>query len=216
MKKIYIAIIIVVVMIILAIAGFLICRNLKSENDDWLYNSGDDKTDENICNDVLESDAASKYIEFVLERNIMFTDENDNFYPNENISLIEFLDILAKISFPRMDLENISGDDLVKLFEENGVIKEGEITKEEYDSKVTNYQAIILLAKCDMKIRNYEQVICGINYKDLNGISEVGQTLIAHSVARGFVPLSDSDYFSPDKLLKRAEVAEIVYLYMSK
>ena len=48
MKKMHVVLIIVSVLIILSIVGFFIFKYLNIENDDWIYGSGEEQSEEMI------------------------------------------------------------------------------------------------------------------------------------------------------------------------
>lgn len=213
MKKIYVALIIVSVLIIIFVVGFLIYKFMNVENEDWLYSSGE-VVEDMIFADVSREYWASEYILYLSQRDIMSASVDGNFYPDNKVTYIELAEILLRASMGRLDFESLSGDDFLRILEENKIFATNEVTKEKFNMNVTKCDVAVLLAKADMKIRNREQEIISLNYKDLTGIDEVSQTLIVHSVSRGFLRESGKNNFYPNKELSRAEIAEIIYLFL--
>lgn len=215
MNKTHVIIIIVSVLIILSIAGFFLFKYFYVENEDWLNGSGDDSSEGMIFNDVSEDYWASEYISFLVEREIMFASGDGCFYPDENVTFEEFIEIVLRASMGKLDFENLSGEDLIRVLEDRRVFKEDEVTKEAFLKDVTKCEVATILAKVDMKIRNRKQKLNNLNYKDLKNIDEVSQTLIGHSIASKFFKVSEENNFYPNKNLSRAEIAEMIYLFLS-
>lgn len=216
MKKTYTILIIVSVLTIVFVLGYFAFKNYnENENDDnWLNSSGDIEIDTGF-NDVSNEYWAKEYILYLTQRDIMSGDASGNFNPENKMSCREFLMALSKASMPMIDYSKISENDLIKILIDKNVIKEDEITNEILDSEVTNYYAAIMMAKFDINIRNEEQKIMPIKYTDIGDLSDTYKTLIAHSVKRGFIKVKDSSKFNPNNTLSRANVAEIVYIFMN-
>lgn len=215
MRKIHI-VIMIIILIIFVIAGIFIFKNLEVENDDWLNESGDEILEDLISDDIVESHWASEYIEFLKVREIMFDSGDGNFYPDEIVTTKEFIEVLTRVSFGRLDFESLDTEDFLKVLEQNGVIKENEIDDDRLNSKVTKYDVAVMLAKVDIKVRNHEQKFSNFPFTDLENIDEVSRTLIGHSIARGFFKRIEVKNFYPNANLTRAELAEIIYLFVNK
>lgn len=217
MKKAHVILIIISLLtIVSSIIAFVIHRSNYENDEHWLNNSGDEMLEETIFNDVSENHWASEYIEYLSQRDIMLPYDDDKFYPDNFVELEEFIEIIIKVNFPRLDFESLSFEDMIKILENSNVLEKGEITSENLNDKVTNYSASVLLAKLDIKVRNNEQLILSKNYIDLESFDDVGRTLIGHAVKRGFAVLMRGENFYPNKLINRAEVAQMVYLYLNK
>lgn len=216
MRKMHIILIIVSVLIILLIASFFILNYWNMENEDWLYTSGDEPLEEMIFDDVSENHWASEYISYLTQRKIMFCSGDGNFYPDEKVKYGEFIEILLRATMGRIDYENLSGEDFIKILENNKVFKENEIKFEKLNHEITKGEVAVLLAKVDLKIRNIRQELNMLNYQDIKSYDEVTQTLIGHSVYKGYFLNNTSGYFYPSQILNRAETAEIMYLYLNK
>lgn len=217
MRKKHVLMISVGIIILLAIiSAFILANRDIEENDDWINEPGDEEIEEMIFYDVSEKHPLVEYMVFLNQREIMLPSGDGNFYPENMVSVKEFLEIVLKASMGRLDFNNLTSEKLLEILVENKVINNGEISINDLDNKVTNYDVAIILAKVDMKVRNCEQVIANIRYTDLKNIDEVGQTLISHSVGRGFFHSNTSRVFNPYKKLTRAELAEIIYLFINK
>lgn len=215
MKKMHF-ILIAIIVIISIVLGFFLYKNIEIENDDWLNDyPGKQNEVEIVFNDVPKNHEFSEYIKYLTEREIMFPSGDGYFYPEEKVSLGEFSEILLRASMPRLNTQSYVQSDYIKKFEEIGILKEKEINENNFNSMVTNYQVGVLLAKVDIKVRNNRQCMGNINFEDLYGMSEVAQSLIIHSVERGFFDLKNSKNFYPYKPLTRAEVAKIIYLFVN-
>lgn len=215
MKKMHVALIIVSGLIIITIIGFLVFKYRNIENEEWLYSSGE-IVEDMIFDDVSGEYWASEYILYLTQREIMFPSDDGNFYPDNKVTFIEFVEILLRASMGRMDFNNLSDDDFKNILLQNKLINENELTEDILKKNITKKDVAVFLAKVDIKIRNNEQVINSLNYKDLTNIDEVSQTLITHSISRGFLNEKSKNYFSPNKELTRVEIAEIIYLFLNK
>ena len=216
MKKIYIILIIVSVLIISLGVGIFIIKYLNVEIEDWEESSGDELIEDMIFSDVSENYWASEYILYLTQRNIMFCDEKERFYPEQKVSYGEFVEILLRCSMGRLDFENLSDKDFIKIMEENKLLRKGEIGVSKFSEYITKSEVAVLLAKVDMKIRNNKQLMTYSQYNDLANIDEINQTLITHSIAKGYLKVNKENNFYPNKILSRAEVAEIIYLFLNK
>lgn len=215
MKKMHIISIIVSVLIILLIAGFFTFKYFNSKYDDF-YEPEDNVIEEMIFNDVSENHWASEYISYLTQREIMFGSGDGNFYPDNKVSLGEFTETLLRATMGRLDFENLSGEDFVNVLEKNKVFNVSEITIEEFGRNITKGEVAVYLAKADIKIRNKEQQYSAMNYQDLKVMDDVSQTLISHSISRGFFELNSGNYFYPQMHISRANLAEIIYLFLNK
>ena len=136
MKKSYIILIIVSVLIILFITGYFISQNIYFDNGEIPEESGDEDVVEMIFNDVSENHWASKYILFLTQRKIMFVSGDGYFYPNNSVKIKEFIEILMRVSMGRIDLENMSGDDYINILVANKILEENEISIENFDDDI--------------------------------------------------------------------------------
>lgn len=216
MRRWQVILIIVSVLIILSIGGFFIYKALNTENEDWLYGSGDEFFEEMIFNDVPKTHWASEYISYLSQREIMFASGDGYFYPDRYVTFEEFLETVLRVSLGKLDIDNLSGEGFIKVLEKNEVFKEGEIGIEKLSKILTKAEVAVVLAKVDMKIRNNSQKIAILNYEDLDELDEISKTLIGHSVERGFFELKADDKFYPNTVISRAELAEIIYLFLNK
>ncbi len=213
MKKKYIVIIIISILIIFTIGGFFAFNYFKSRDEVIEIPEEDDI--EMLFNDVPISNEASTAIDFLVQRDIMSVSGDEKFYPDNKVTNGEFIKILAKASLSSANYKDISGDDYLKyaeLLEKNNVLKVSEIN---IDDLITKKDVAILLAKADLKIKNQNQVFTNVNFSDLKGVDEIGQTLIGHSVERGFILLNNERTFNPNINMTRADIANIIYLFIN-
>lgn len=213
MKRYFVIITILLIIIGITIA-FLCLNNLDKDNYDWMDTIEDEDIKEDIFADVNEDYWASEFISYLSKREIMSNSGDLNFYPEQFMSLKDFLITVLQISMPRVNIENISNNELIELLKEKEILSE-KFSEENLDSYATNYDAGLILAKADIYVRENEQKIANIQYEDLNNIDDVSRTLLGHSISSGFLNIKDSNMFYPEKVLTRAEIAEIIYLFLN-
>lgn len=213
MKKIYI--ILMVIALILGIVGGIFFYHIwKNREDDWPGETGDEDIEYYLFKDVSESYWASTYISYVTQREMMSADDANYFHPEENMSVKDFMITLLKAVMPRVDISELSNQELILFLQERKIIN-SDFAEEKLDSSVTNYDAAMLLAKIDIHMRENKQLIKDIAYQDIGEIDAVGRTLIGHCIARGFLRVKNTKSFYPNKALTRAEIAEMVYLFLN-
>lgn len=216
MRKSYIIIIVVIGLVACLIGGFFIYKNFSDREYDeiWVDESGNEDFIEYIYNDVPRDYWASEYILYVVQRDIMSVDEENNFYPEENMTMRDFLTVLLKALMPRVDVSKFSDEEFIAFLQDEKILSK-DFKMEEMYSSLTNYYATLFTAKADIHVRDYEQEITDLKYIDLDEIDDVGQTLIGHAISRGFVKTKTTKKFYPQKVLTRAEIAEILYLFLN-
>ncbi len=215
MKKIYIWIIIIIILIVAVIGGYF-AFNRYFIFDNQQEEIPDNEFDEEMLfNDVPVSHKASEAINFLTQRNIMNVSGDEKFYPDKTVSEGEFVKILATASLNSANFKDISGDDYLKyaeVLEKYNILKKEDIDVNKYISKS---KVAVLVAKADMKIKKQDQMITELNYSDLNEIDEVTQTLIGHSIARGFVLPDNAKNYNPNANMTRSEIATIIYTFIN-
>ena len=215
MKKIYIAIIIIIILIILVIGGFFVFNNFNLEDEENDEIPEDETFVDMLFDDVKMSDKESEAINSLTQRDIMNVSGDGKFYPNDNVSVGEFLKILVRASLSNSNFKDITGDNYLKyveILEKNKVLNLSEIN---IDKMITKSEVAILLAKVDIKIKGQDQELTELNCNDLKGLDDVSRTLINHSIARGFVSTDGSGNFNPNINITRAEIASIIYLFIN-
>ena len=214
MRRVYI--VIIAVIIILGIVGSIfLYQNWKKEEDDWPGEFEDDNREVYIYQDVSESYWASEYISYVVQRDIMTVDDENHFYPESNMSLKNFLITVFRGIMPRVTMSQWSDEELLSFLQERKILDE-DVSVAKLNSSLTNYEAAILLAKIDIKIRENNQIMKEIDDIDLAEIDDVGRTLIGHSIASGYFNMKNAKNFYLSKVLTRAEIAEIVYMFLTR
>lgn len=214
MKKTYLIITLVIILIAGLIGGIFLYKHLHKEDDGWVDESGDKNNIEYIFSDIPKDYWASDYILYLVQRDIMSVDDNNYFYPEEKMTVKDFLIILLKTLMPRVDVSNLSNQELISFLQEKKLLDK-DFKEEGLDSSLTNYDIAVLTAKADLHIRENSQEIMNLKYIDLSEIDEVGKTLIGHAVARGFIKTKTTKRFNPQRFLTRAEIAEVLYLFLN-
>ncbi|MBQ9314550.1 MAG: S-layer homology domain-containing protein [Clostridia bacterium] len=213
MKKLSI-IIIIIILIIVFFSGFFIWKNIQDAQDVLIEESNDESAVEDLFNDVSKTYWASEYISYLVQRGVMTVDEDNYFYPENNISQKDFIISILKISMPRIEISELTNQELIDFLKEQKIL-EKDFEEEKLNDSLTNYDAAVLLAKVDIIIQGHEQQMIELNYIDLDKADEIGETLIEHSIARGFFKDNASSQFYPNKLLTKAQIAEILYLFLN-
>lgn len=216
MEKKRIVLLIVSVLTILIILSYFIFRyyDVEKSDESWLNSSGDTESD-GVFEDVSDTYWAKEYILYLTQRDIMFGDSNGNFNPEKDITCEEFLIMLSKVSMPMIDYTKSNVNELISILTQKNVFYDDELSKEFLDSKLTNYNAAVMMAKFDINVREAEQEITFLEYNDIDSLNEVDKSLIGHSVKCGFVKVKDKAKFYPDKIINRAIAAEMVYNFIN-
>lgn len=216
MKKKCIVLLIVSVLTILLVLSYFVFRyyDMEKSDESWLNSSGEAESD-GVFEDVSDTYWAKEYILYLTQRDIMFEDSDGNFNPEKDITCEEFLIMLSKVSMPMIDYTKINVNELTSILKQRNVFYDDELSKEFLDSKLTNYNAAVMMAKFDINIRNAEQEITFLEYNDINSLNEVDKSLIGHSIKCGFVKVKDETKFYPDKIINRAVAAEMVYNFIN-
>lgn len=216
MEKKRIVLLIVSVLTALLVLSYFAFRyyEIEKSDDSWLNSSGDTESD-SVFGDVSNTYWAKEYILYLTQRDIMFEDSNGNFNPEKDVTCEEFLIMLSKVSMPMIDYTKSDVNELISILTQRNVFYDDELSKEFLNSKLTNYNAAIMMAKFDINIRNAEQEVTFLEYNDISSLNEVDKSLIGHSIRCGFVKVKDKTKFYPNRIISRATAAEMVYNFIN-
>lgn len=221
MRKKHIILIIVSMLIILSVTIFFTIKNIR-ENDlgdmSWIDEKPLEEDKELIFNDVPKNHWASGYIDFLSKREIMIASGDGNFYPDEKVTIEEFIEILALINFNGINSDNSSGDSFTRSLEilkTNGVLSQEQFNENNRFENIKKIDVAVLVAKADLKIKVNKQKIIDLAFTDLQEIDEVEMSLLVHSVASGFF-INETSKFYPNNSITRAEVAKVLYYFLNK
>lgn len=221
MTKKHIILIIVSVLTIAIVSVFFIIKNI-SDNDlgdmEWIDEKPNELDEDLLFKDVSRNYLASNYIEFLTMRGIMSASGDENFYPENEVTYEEFIDALVLASFRGINFDESLGDafeEEVKLLEDSNVLAKNQITNSDRSKLIKKIDVATILAKADIKVKNNKQKMVDLLFTDLKDLDTVNQTLLSHSVARGFF-INETKKFYPNSSITRADLAEVLYCFMNK
>lgn len=199
-----------------AILGAIIYAKFFAKNKDKIEDLDEEEKIEMIYGDVLKSDDMSKYISYLVERNIMQVNKDNKFNPQKLVTKGELNKIIVHAILNPEIYQDILEDDYIKyaqILEKYYDISE-EIKIENLKKPATKLDIAIALARADINIRNKTQNTGMLDISDVSNIDEVSEALLVHSIKEGYFD-KVSDKFYPNSSVTRARISKIIYTFLN-
>lgn len=173
--------------------------------------------------DVASDHWAISYITKLTESGVINGYPDGTFGPNDTLTKGAFLKLIVTASLDGIDFTQVAGDfdhwaaPYVKIAENYGILKIGEITKENIDDPMSRIDVIKVLSLCDINMRGREQKSLDyLTFSDISDLDTASEILLNHAVASEIIGGYPDGTFKPQNNLTRAEASKILGVYMEK
>ena len=142
--------------------------------------------------------------------------------PNGTIKRGEFLKLIMTATFPNKDwsLPNYTYNHWSSIYSETaenkGIVDLGYANEQNADKEISRIDVAVILAKCDIFLRNKSQLADRIKFSDVKSLSSEEIVYLKHCFSSEYINGYPDGTFLPNNTLTRAEVAKILSVYRSK
>jgi hypothetical protein len=165
---------------------------------------------------------AENYITELTNAGIINGYSDGTYKPNGTIKRGEFLKLImtATISDKDWSLPNYTYNHWSSIYSETaenkGIVEIGYADEQNADKEISRIDVAVILAKCDIFLRNRNQESKKLTFSDINDLDSEEVIFLKHCFSSEYINGYPEGTFLPNNTLTRAEVAKILSVYRNK
>jgi hypothetical protein len=177
-----------------------------------------------VINAVSFSDVSSdgweyKYVTELSDKGVINGYPDGRFNPKGTLTKGEFLKLIITASINDLKIDEVEkpfdhwAAGYVSLAENYGVLEKSKVTIDNINEPINRIEMSEILGKCDIKIKERTQELGIADFIDVDEITDIQYTMLAHNVEMGYITGYPEGTFMPNKTLSRAEAATIIWRF---